>query len=158
MWSCRLLLSESAAASLPWIGIESGLPSLPILRSEPRSGNDRVGNQGRFRNIVGGVISPLLSNIYLNPLDHSMARQGFEMVRYADDFVIMCRSPEEAARALAAVQGWTAEVGLTLHPEKTKIVDATKGSFDFLGYRFRRGHRFPRPKSLQKLKDAIRTK
>src|SRR5208337_3223232 len=92
----------------------------------------------------GGCISPLLSNIYLNPLDHLMAQQGFEMVRYADDFVILCRSPEEAA--------------LTLHPEKTKIVDATKEAFDFLGYRFKRGHRFPRPKSLQKLKDAIRPK
>jgi len=106
----------------------------------------------------GGSISPLLSNIYLNPLDHAMAQQGFEMVRYADDFVIMCRSPEEAARALAVVQGWTAEAALKLHPEKTKIVDATKEPFDFLGYRFQRGHRFPRPKSLQKLKDAIRTK
>src|SRR4051794_8673472 len=158
MWSCRLLLSESAAASLPWIGIESGLPSLPILRSEPRPGNDRVGNQGRFCNIVGGVISPLLSNIYLDPLDHSMARRGFEMVRYADDFVILCRSPEDAARALAAVQAWTAEAGLALHPEKTKVVDATVEAFDFLGYRFERGRRSPRPKSLQKLKDAIRAK
>ena len=87
----------------------------------------------------GGCISPLLSNIYLNPLDHLMAQQGFEMVRYADDFVILCRSPEEAARALAVVQQWTAEAGLKLHPEKTKIVDATMDSFDFLGYRFKRG-------------------
>ena len=54
------------------------------------------------------MISPLLSNIYLNPLDHLMAQQGFEMVRYADDFVILCRSPEDAARALAVVQEWTA--------------------------------------------------
>src|SRR5262249_33096076 len=51
------------------MGIESGLPSVPVRRSEPRSGNDRVGNQGRFRNIVGGVISPLLANIYLDRLD-----------------------------------------------------------------------------------------
>ena len=106
----------------------------------------------------GGVISPLLSNIYLNPLDHLMAEQGFEMVRYADDFVILCRSPEEAARALAVVQHWTAEAGLTLHPDKTKIVDATVASFDFLGYRFAKGTRYPRPKSMQKLKDAIRAK
>ena len=63
-------------------------------------------------------ISPLLSNIYLNPLDHLMAEQGFEMVRYADDFVILCRSPEEAARALALVQEWTAEAGLKLHPDE----------------------------------------
>ena len=66
----------------------------------------------------GGCISPLLSNIYLNPLDHLMAQQGFEMVRYADDFVILCRSPEDAARALAVVQEWTAEAGLTLHPDQ----------------------------------------
>ena len=66
------------------------------------------------------VISPLLSNIYLNPLDHQMAQAGFEMVRYADDFVILCRSPEEASRALALVQDWTAEAGLTLHPTKTR--------------------------------------
>ena len=78
------------------------------------------------------------------------------MVRYADDFVIMCRSPEEAASALELVQQWTAEAGLKLHPEKTKIVDATKDAFDFLGYRFKRGRHLPRPKSLQKLKDAIR--
>jgi RNA-directed DNA polymerase len=106
----------------------------------------------------GGCISPLLSNIYLDPLDHLMAQQGFEMVRYADDFVILCRSPEEAARALALVRQWTAEAGLKLHPEKTKIVDATQATFDFLGYRFDRGRRFPRPKSTQKLKDAIRAK
>jgi RNA-directed DNA polymerase len=106
----------------------------------------------------GGCISPLLSNIYLNPLDHLMAQQGYEMVRYADDFVILCRSPEEAARALAVVQEWTAEAGLKLHPEKTKIVDAKKAVFDFLGYRFKRGRRYPRPKSVQKLKDAIRAK
>ena len=73
----------------------------------------------------GAVISPLLSNIYLNPLDHLMAQRGFEMVRYADDFVIMCRSPEDAARALALVQQWTVEAGLKLHPDKTKIVNAT---------------------------------
>ena len=106
----------------------------------------------------GAVISPLLSNIYLNPLDHLMAQQGFEMIRYADDFVIMCRSPEEAARALAVVQAWTASAGLTLHPNKTRIIDAREDAFEFLGYRFERGKRFPRAKSLMKLKDTIRAK
>ena len=106
----------------------------------------------------GAVISPLLSNIYLNPLDHLMVQQGFEMVRYADDFVIMCRSPEEAARALAVVQAWTATAGLTLHPNKTRIIDAREDAFEFLGYRFARGKRFPRAKSLTKLKDTIRAK
>src|SRR6266566_2179730 len=60
----------------------------------------------------GAVVSPLLSNIYLNPLDHLMAQQGIEMVRYADDFVILCRRPEDAARALAVVRQWTAIAGL----------------------------------------------
>jgi RNA-directed DNA polymerase len=106
----------------------------------------------------GAVISPLLSNIYLNPLDHLMARDGFEMIRYADDFVILCRSPEEAARALAKVQDWTAEAGLVLHPTKTRIVNAQEDRFDFLGYRFGRGKKFPRTKSMQKIKDAIRAK
>jgi RNA-directed DNA polymerase len=106
----------------------------------------------------GAVISPLLSNIYLNPLDHLMAQRGLEMVRYADDFVIMCRSPEDAAGALALVQEWTAEAGLKLHPTKTKIIDAREEAFEFLGYRFEGGTRFPRAKSMQKIKDSIRAK
>lgn len=106
----------------------------------------------------GAVISPLLSNIYLDPLDHLMAEQGFEMVRYADDFVVLCRSPHDAAEALAVVQRWTAQAGLTLHPMKTKLVHAWNDGFDFLGYRFERGHRWPRKKSLEKLKDTIRAK
>jgi RNA-directed DNA polymerase len=106
----------------------------------------------------GAVLSPLLSNIYLDPLDHLMAEQGFEMVRYADDFVILCRSQAEAQRALALVQAWVAEAGLILHPEKTRVVDSQEGSFDFLGYRFRKHRRFPRKKSLAKFKDSIRAK
>jgi RNA-directed DNA polymerase len=106
----------------------------------------------------GAVLSPLLSNIYLDPLDHQMAAAGFEMVRYADDFVVLCRTAEDARRALEVVQAWVAENGLTLHPTKTKIVDARTTGFDFLGYHFRgRGH-WPRTKSLRKLKDAIRAK
>jgi RNA-directed DNA polymerase len=106
----------------------------------------------------GGCISPLLSNIYLNPLDHLMVEHGLEMVRYADDFVILCRSPEDAARALSLVQAWTASAGLTLHPTKTKVIDATTTAFDFLGYRFDKGKRYPRTKSVQKLKDTLRAK
>jgi RNA-directed DNA polymerase len=104
----------------------------------------------------GAVISPLLSNIYLDPLDQMMAERSWEMVRYADDFVILCRSGEDAARVLEAVRQWTAEAGLTLHPTKTRIVDATTESFDFLGYRFEGGTRRPRPKSLDKIKDTVR--
>ena len=76
----------------------------------------------------------------------------------ATRLVILCRSPEDAARALALVQEWTAEAGLKLHPDKTKIVDAKETGFDFLGYRFERGRRYPRTKSLKKLKDTIRAK
>jgi RNA-directed DNA polymerase len=106
----------------------------------------------------GAVLSPLLSNLYLNELDHLMARSGYEMTRYADDLVIQCRSREEAERALALVQAWTAQRGLTLHPTKTKIVDAQTEGFEFLGYRFVKHRRFPRRKSLAKFKDAIRVK
>jgi RNA-directed DNA polymerase len=105
----------------------------------------------------GAVISPLLSNIYLDPLDHELASNGFEMVRYADDFIILCRSEAEARAALARVQAWTATAGLQLHPEKTRLVDATqRGGFDFLGYHFERGYRWPRRKSVAKLKATIR--
>lgn len=107
----------------------------------------------------GGVISPLLANLYLNPLDHQMEEAGYEMVRYADDFVILCRDEAQARAALAAVATWVSGAGLTLHPEKTRVVDATQpGGFDFLGYHFERGMKWPRPKSLMKLKDRLRAK
>lgn len=105
----------------------------------------------------GAVISPLLANIYLDPLDHLMAGRGWEMVRYADDFVILCRTEAEAQQALAEVREWMEAAGLTLHPEKTKTVDAScKGGFDFLGWHFERGYRWPREKSQQRFKEAVR--
>jgi RNA-directed DNA polymerase len=104
----------------------------------------------------GAVLSPLLSNIYLNPLDHQMARQGYQMVRYADDFVILCESKEQAERALAEVQAWVGQAGLTLHPEKTRIVDAQTDKFEFLGFRFDKGRRWPRDKSKAKLRATVR--
>jgi RNA-directed DNA polymerase len=107
----------------------------------------------------GAVISPLLSNIYLDPLDELMNASGIEMVRYADDFVLLCDSEAAARDALVLVQQWTAAAGLTLHPEKTRIVDTTQpGGFDFLGYHFELGQRRPRPKSLEKFKDSLRAK
>jgi RNA-directed DNA polymerase len=106
----------------------------------------------------GAVISPLLANLYLNPLDHLLAEAGFAMTRYADDFVILCRSREEADRALAKVTHWVEENGLTLHPTKTKVVDSQVEGFDFLGYTFRGRLRLPRKKSMDKLKDSIRAK
>lgn len=107
----------------------------------------------------GAVISPLLANIYLNPLDHLMAQQGWQMVRYADDFVVLCEAQEQALEALETIRRWVEQAGLTLHPTKTRVVDATQpGGFDFLGYHFERGWKWPRKKSLDKFKDAIREK
>mgnify|MGYP002135836312 CR=1 FL=1 len=106
----------------------------------------------------GAVLSPLLSNIYLDPLDHMMVEAGIEMVRYADDFVILCRTAEAAAEALDRVRQWVAENGLVLHPAKTRIVDSRKDSFAFLGYEFRGTKHWPRKKSLEKLKESLRSK
>jgi RNA-directed DNA polymerase len=106
----------------------------------------------------GAVLSPLLSNIYLDPLDHLMEQSGFEMVRYADDFVILCRTADDAARALEIVRQWVADNGLTLHPTKTRIVDSRDESFAFLGYEFCGVKHWPRKKSLSKLKDTLRQK
>ena len=89
-----------------------------------------------------------------------MAQAGYTSVRYCDDFVILCRTQAEAEAALALVDAWMTQHGLRLHPEKTRIVEAStddKG-FDFLGYRFAKGRRYVRPKSLQALRDKIRQK
>jgi RNA-directed DNA polymerase len=107
----------------------------------------------------GAVISPLLSNIYLDPLDHQMEQSGIHMVRYADDFVVLCRSQIEAEQVLDRLRQWTTQAGLSLHPVKTRIVDATqRGGFDFLGYHFERGMKWPRQKSLRKFNERIRAK
>lgn len=107
----------------------------------------------------GAVISPLLSNIYLDPLDQLMSSKGYKMIRYADDFVILCQSESACLKALKLVEEWSHGAGLTLHPEKTKVVDATKpGGFDFLGYRFEQGQRWPSKKNEKRLKDTIRRK
>lgn len=111
----------------------------------------------------GGVISPLLANIYLNPLDWLMVKSGYEMVRYADDMVVMCRDAETATKALSQVAEWMKEAGLVLHPEKTKVVDMgqPKADFEFLGYRFYRTStgkikRFVRQKSLKKMRERLK--
>jgi RNA-directed DNA polymerase len=107
----------------------------------------------------GAVISPLLANLYLHPVDEAMEAAGYHMIRYADDFVIMCRDEVEADKALHEVRQLITERGLELHPEKTRMVDMTIAGegFDFLGYHFERGTRWPRKKSLKKLKDTIRS-
>ena len=107
----------------------------------------------------GAVISPLLANLYLDPLDRRMAEAGFQMVRYADDLVVLCRSQAEADTVLSDLGAWVTAYGLTLHPEKTRIVDASqRGGFDFLGYHFERGTRWPSKRSTRQLRDAIRAK
>jgi RNA-directed DNA polymerase len=106
----------------------------------------------------GSGLSPLLSNLYLHPFDHLMTQAGYTSVRYCDDFVILCRTQAEAEAALAVVDAWMTQHGLRLHPEKTRLVEAStddKG-FEFLGYRFAKGRRYVRPKSLQALRDKIR--
>jgi RNA-directed DNA polymerase len=88
----------------------------------------------------GGVISPLLANIYLHVLDTELARRKVgELVRYADDGVVLCRSATQAEHALAAVGEILALLGLRLHPDKTKVVDLRGGreGLDFLGCHFR---------------------
>ena len=81
------------------------------------------------------------------------------MTRYADDFVVQCGSEQEAKEALEKIQQWAKENGLTVHPTKTRLVDATqKGGFDFLGYHFERGMKWPRKKSMAKFRETIRRK
>jgi len=105
----------------------------------------------------GAVISPLLANLYLHPVDQALATGRYQVVRYADDLVILCRSEVEAQRALTLLTHLLTGRGLRLHPEKTRIVDASHpGGFDFLGYHFERGMHWPRRKSLRKLKDTVR--
>lgn len=112
----------------------------------------------------GGIVSPLLANIYLNPLDWLLTEEGVKFARYADDIVILARSEREARKALERVSKWMEEAQLELHPEKTKVVDMTEGNayFDYLGYRFQRSARsgrlmrLVRPKSQKKLRTKLK--
>lgn len=111
----------------------------------------------------GGNLSPLLANIYLDPLDRLLAGAGMEMVRYADDIVVLCRDPQQAGQALALARSWIEEAGLELHPQKTQVVSMVEAGnhFDILGYRFWRGkqgklRRFVRPKSEQRLRARLK--
>jgi RNA-directed DNA polymerase len=117
--------------------------------------NNWVPSQGTPQ---GGVISPLISNIYLHDLDVVITTAGYKMMRYADDFVILAKSQQEAEEALKLVQAWTIEHELTLHPDKTHLGNCLiegKG-FEFLGYRFEAGTSWVRRKSIQKFRDRIR--
>ena len=110
----------------------------------------------------GAVLSPLLANLYLHPLDQLLRASGYRLVRYADDFVVMCDSQAAANQALEVVKAWVEQAGLALHPEKTRLTDLTQdgGHIDFLGYRFERHNgklrRRIKPKKLTALKAKIR--
>lgn len=116
----------------------------------------------------GGVISPLLANIYLNELDHSLTDAGHTIVRYADDSVILSETMETAEAALRHIRTWITDAELELHPEKTRIVNMTepRACFEFLGFRFlchikkgtgkKRIYRFVRPASKRKVKERLR--
>jgi RNA-directed DNA polymerase len=112
----------------------------------------------------GGVISPLLANIYLNPLDHLLGARGYSVIRYADDLVILCREEREAHQALEELREWVSANDLQLHPEKTRVVNLNEPGehFDFLGYRFKRTvnrkriGRWPSPKSVKRLRENLK--
>ena len=106
------------------------------------------------------MISPLLANLFLHPLDEKMTELGYRMVRYADDFVILCQSAEQAQAGLEEVKVWVEANGLTLHPDKTHVGNCMMEGqgFEFLGYRFEAGKRWVRKKSLKAFKDKIREK
>src|SRR5438874_2178147 len=96
----------------------------------------------------GGVISPVLSNILLTPFDWEMRARGYQLTRYADDWVITCTSEAEAAEAIADAQRILAQLGVQLHPQKTRVVRINRG-FEFLGYKIKRGR--PRAALCRKL-------
>lgn len=104
----------------------------------------------------GGVISPLLANIYLDALDWKLHYAGWELVRYADDFVVLCRTKAQAEEVLEQVRQWSETAGLQLHPQKTRLVDMGEpGGFDFLGYHFERTGRWPRRRSQEELERKL---
>lgn len=104
----------------------------------------------------GGVISPLLANIYLHSLDLALTKWGYKVVRYADDLVVLCKSQNKAKTALGLLKQMSeGELRLTLHPEKTRITRFYEG-FDFLGFTFKGQHRVARKRALEKFKDKVR--
>ena len=122
----------------------------------------------------GGVASPLLSNILLTPFDREMRHKGYQLTRYADDWVITCKSAAEARAAIDAARRILKQLGVELHPQKTRIVHVQYG-FEFLGYKIKRGKKlylpatrirsrarsgglyaYPRDKSIRRFKDEVR--
>jgi RNA-directed DNA polymerase len=158
---------------------------LKLIRQWLRAGVMTV--EGLQRTVAGtpqgGVISPLLANIYLHAFDRQVAAAaqdrssglvGVVLVRYADDFVVMCRDPRQAEVALARAGEILSGLGLELHPGKTRVVDLREGreGFDFLGCHFRARmsgreweqrrrvrfylHRWPSQASMKRLREKVR--
>ena len=124
----------------------------------------------------GGVASPLLSNILLTPFDWEMRRKGYQLTRYADDWVVTCQSAAEARAAITAARKILSELGVQLHPQKTRVVHVRHG-FEFLGYKIKQGRQlqlppgkirsgaqsgalyaFPKEKSIQRFMDQVRSR
>lgn len=105
----------------------------------------------------GGVISPLLANIYLNKVDWIMAGKGYEMMRYADDMVVLCRDQQEAEEALTELRRIVeGRMHLQLHPTKTRIICHSEETFEFVGFMIHRRYLWPRPKTLDKFTEHVR--
>jgi RNA-directed DNA polymerase len=123
----------------------------------------------------GGVVSPTLSNILLTPFDREMRLRGYQLTRYADDWVITCKSAAEARAAVEAAGRILKQLGVELHPQKTRIVHAQDG-FEFLGYKIKHGKKklylpeskirsqarqgalyaYPKEKSIRSFMDQVR--
>ena len=123
----------------------------------------------------GGVVSPTLSNILLTPFDREMRLREYQLTRYADDWVITCKSAAEARSAVDAARRILKQLGVELHPQKTRIVHVQHG-FEFLGYKIKRGYRklhlpegkirsqarqgalyaYPKEKSIRRFMDQVR--
>jgi group II intron reverse transcriptase/maturase len=132
---------------------------LDLIRAFLKSG---VMEDGEFAETVegtpqGGVISPLLANIYLNHFDRRMGEEGFLLLRYADDFLVFCKEEWEAKKALEVARRiLDSELKLTLHPDKTRIVNARVHGVEFVGFKFNGKWRRPRDKAIKRFKDEIR--
>lgn len=104
----------------------------------------------------GSSLGPLLANVYLHSVDEVLVREGYEVTRYADDLVILCKTKRDAEWALRRLSKEMTSRGLTLHPGKTRVANVFKNGFEFLGYHFSLGGRRPRKQSLVKFKDRVR--
>ena len=103
----------------------------------------------------GGVISPLLANITLNHLDWFMEEQGYHFVRYADDFIVLCKTKPEAEKALELIRNFLKDMELEVSPEKTRVCHFSEG-FNFLGFTIKNRSIQMRTKSKEKFKNSIR--